>query len=173
MTATGSTIHFGHFYWELRADAVVEAGYWLQLRRMMQRRFADHEELLADRLTETLLPFDVNRRLFSQVNLLFCRDGWQRTVHLWQRRSRRGLCRQLLGDYRDECLERMVRLLCEQDGCSLLHEDPSGSSTIGFAKLHRRHVRRIVRAGLPAEPVVSHALASHAPAILSDRSNAA
>jgi len=168
LTVTRTTYRFGHLYWEVRADCHVGAGHREYVRHLLFDRFHDHEASLEDRLVDTFLPFELNRRLFRRMNLTASHTAWHRTMRRWHFWSRWGLDAELLTRYHAECVERMVSLLAEGPSCPLLHEDPNGNAALGFARHHRRQLRQMRRAGVIAPHVWDEVVAHHAPAPFGD-----
>jgi hypothetical protein len=163
MAMSRSTINFGHLYWEVRADAMTEADCWQRMRETLRQDFPGARTLLEKHLRSTLLSFGANRRVFNQLNLLVSLRSWRRSVSLWSRVSRWPLAENVLGDYRDESLDRMVDLLTHLSSSSVLHEDPNGNAALGYARIQRRQLRQMLRARMPLGHVVAEAANVHAP----------
>lgn len=164
LAVTRSTISFGHFYWEMRADAAIEPSVWKKVAAVSAGNYTDHDGVLAGLLTDTLLPFDANQQLFNGINRLCRRKSWRRTVAMWERCSRYPLPQDLLARYHSECLDRTMCLLTSLEQSALLLEDPNGTAAFAYIRAHRREVRRLKRRGLPPRRRVHEAAASHAPA---------
>lgn len=145
------SLTFGHFYWELRADAAQSAHAWALLEEVLQADHQSHHDILQDHITDTFLSYDLNRLLFDRMNALTVRGGFRRTVGLWSRYSRWPLSEALLGGYRAECLERIRSVLTEGDRSAVLRDDPNGTSALMQVRSRRRDVRRLRRVGAVAE----------------------
>jgi len=163
MAVSRSTVTFGHLYWEIRADALIDRRHWLVLRTVLRARFEEPEALLAAHLQETLLSFKTNRVLFKRMNLLASERAWRRSVLFWADLSRFYLDQQTVGAYHQESLERIVDVLTHGRASGVLHEDPNGNSSLLYAKLQRRQLRQMTRARIPHAHVVQEAANGHAP----------
>jgi hypothetical protein len=160
---TRTTFNFGHLYWEMRADAFVEDIYWERLENTLAVDHDRHHHVLARELTDTLLPYYFNRRVFDRVNRLVVRRYWQRCMGTWARRSRWSLCDELVADYWSESLARIRSVLIDGTSSPVLREDPSGNAGLQQARDHRKTARRLRRRGLPTERRAWEASAGLAP----------
>lgn len=160
---TGTTLSFGHLYWEVRADAAVGEHARSDLESAMLMDHAAHHAVLGRVLTDTFLPYEINRVLFARINALAANRGWRRSMAVWGRWSPRLLPADLLAQYHAECFERTICLLRHGPRSPLLHEDPSGTSALAFAAEARRGWRRRVRRGWPLHHRTLEAAAGHAP----------
>lgn len=163
MTVTRTTMSFGHIYWELRADTTIGPHYWQLLRDIMAGAFAEHEASLSARLTDTLLPFSLNWRVFYQTNQLISRRTWLRAMSRLSNVSRWQLPDQLMREYRAECLECMMDVVAHLRAAAVLGEDPNGNAALAYTRVQRRQLRQMARAGLMATYVLREAEAIHAP----------
>ncbi len=143
------SVNFGHFFWELRADALENDRAWRLLEEVLRDDHACHHRALKGHIMGTFLPHDLNRLLFDRMNALAMRQGLRRTVDVWNRCSRWYLSPELVSGYRAESLNRIRSILTEGPRSSLLHEDPNGTSALMHLRVHRREVRRLKRRGLP------------------------
>lgn len=165
MTLTRSTILFGHFYWETRADATIGSHHWSELRSLLSGIFAEHHASLSSQLTDTFLPFAVNWRLFYRMNRFVSRRFLRRAMDRWYDLSRWELSDQLMREYRAECLDRMIDVAVRQRQSAVLHEDPNGNAALAYTKAHRRQLRQMARSGLIAPHILYEAAAAHAPVV--------
>lgn len=163
IASTGTTINFGHLYWELRADARIDELTWTQLDSVMLMDHAVHQAALGRVLTDTFLPHEINRTLFERINRTVAKRGWRRSIEMWGRWSRRQLSTELLAGYHTECIDRTICLLNQGRNSPVLHEDPSGSAALAFAADTRRMWRRRRRRGLPLFQRQLETAAGHAP----------
>lgn len=164
MAVSRSTVTFGHVYWEIRADSLMERPCWQELRRALRGKYVEPERLLKGHLRETLLPFRTNRVIFKRMNLLTSLRAWQRSVEFWSRLSRFQLDAAIVKSFHDESLARIVDVLAHGRESSVLHEDPNGNSALAYAKAQRKQLRQMKRAGIPHGHVIREATAGHAPA---------
>ncbi len=142
-------VNYGHFYWELRADAKQGSLTWSSLEHLLTHDHSDHHETLSDHIVDTFLPYDLNRLLFERMNMFAVKRGFQRTIHVWNRFSRRNLSTELLNGYWGESIDRIQSILTEGQRSALVHEDPNGTSALMQIKVQKRAVRRMKRGGLP------------------------
>lgn len=158
------SINFGHFYWELRADAMQSDQIWSLVQRVLQHDHTRHHNALAGQITDTLLSFDMNRLLFDRMNALAVRRGFRRTVTTWSRYSRFALSDELLAAYADECLDRIRSVLTLGPRSLVLREDPNGTSALMLVRVRRREARRLRRGGRCVGRRMSEVAAGLAPA---------
>lgn len=163
MAVSRSTITFGHLYWEIRADALIERPHWVELRKSLSGKYAEPEHLMRDRLRETLLSYKTNRILFKQMNLLASELAWRRSVDCWAKISRYDLDRRMLDDYRSEALDRVMDVFEHGRASPVLFEDPNGNAALSLAKAQRRQLRQMKRARLPHAHIIREAANGHAP----------
>jgi len=158
-----SSVNFGHFYWELRADATQAEPTWTLLEQVIAGDHRDHHTALERHITDTFLPYEFNRRLFDRMNAVTVRQGFRRTVHLWGRLSRWDLSPQLMAGYRNECLDRIQSILTDGPRSPLLREDPNGTSALMQLSVRRRQVRRMKRNGIAVDRTMVEAAVVLAP----------
>lgn len=163
MALTRSTLSFGHLYWELRADSTIGPYHWEQLRLLLDEVFAEHQQNLHSRLTDTFLPFSVNWRLFYRLNRFMSRRLWRRALDRVYGMSRWHLSDQLMREYREECLHRMIDVVSHLRDSDVLHEDPNGNVALAYSKAQRRQLRQMARCGLIAPHIMYEAAVGHAP----------
>lgn len=163
MAVSRSTVTFGHPYWEIRADALVEKPHWMELRKVLRGTYAEPEKMMRDRLSETLLSYRTNRVLFKRVNLLTSLRGWRKSVDFWSHLSRFALDPDVLNAYRAESLDRISDLLTHGHASSIVYEDPNGNAALAQAKAQRRQLRQMKWAGMPHAHIIREAAAGLAP----------
>jgi len=158
-----SSVNFGHFYWELRADAMQTESTWSLLEQIIAGDHNDHHAAMERHITDTLLSYELNRLLFDRMNALTVRQGFRRTMHVWSRFSRWDLSTELMAGYRGECMDRIQSILTDGPRSPLLREDPNGTSALMQLRVHRRQVRRMKRIGIPVERTMVEAAVGLAP----------
>lgn len=158
-----SSVNFGHFYWELRADATQPESSWTLLEQIIAGDHNDHHAAMERHITDTLLSYELNRLLFDRMNALTVRKGFRRTMHVWSRFSRWDLSAELLAGYRSECLDRIQSILTDGPRSTLLREDPNGTSALMHLSVRRRQIRRMKRIGIPVERRLTEAAIGLAP----------
>jgi len=164
MAVSRSTVTFGHVYWEIRADSLIERPYWTELRTALRGKYAEPEKLLRAHLRETLLSFRANRVIFKRMNLMASLQTWRRSVDFWSKLSRFTLDTAVVKNYHDESISRIVDILSNGRSSEVLHEDPNGNSALAYARAQRKQLRQMKRAGIPHGHVIHEAAAGHAPA---------
>ncbi len=162
---TGSTVLFGHLYWEMRADSTVGPYYWNKLRLLLNEMFSEHRLILSNQLTDTFLPFAINWQLFYRTNRFASQHLLRQFMDRCYGLSRWPLSDQLIREYRAESLERMVDILCRQRQSTILNEDPNGNSALAQTRSQKRMLRRMARSGLIAPHILYEAAVSHAPTL--------
>lgn len=143
------SVNFGHLYWELRADALETDADWQRLECILQMDQTHHHRALEAHITDTFLPYELNRLLFGSLNAFAVRRGFRRGIGAWSRYSRWPLSRSLVQSYRTESLDRIHAILTVGRRSALLREDPNGTSALMQLRVRRREVRRLKRRGLP------------------------
>ena len=149
IAACDSSVNFGHFYWELRADATQSESTWAMLEKIIADDHSDHHTIMQRHITDTLLPFEFNRRLFDRMNAVTVRRGFRKTMHMWGRLSRWDLSPEMMAGYRSESLDRIQSILTDGPRSALLREDPNGTSALMQLSVRRREVRRMNRIAMP------------------------
>lgn len=144
-------VNSGHFFWELRADAMEQEATWQSLEDVFRNDHDRHYDHLERQITGTFLSFDFNLLVFDGINALAARRAFRQSIGAWNRRSRWYLAPELLEGYRAESLERMVSLLSDGAKSKLLHEDPNGTSALMSLRVHRKGLRGLKRHGLPID----------------------
>lgn len=163
MAVSGSTVAFGHFYWEIRADARVQTSHWHMLRRLVQGEYVEPERLLRLHLQRTMLSYGTNRVLFRRINMLASEDAWLKSVRFWERLSRYRLDEVVMGGYHAESLGRILDVLSHGRRSAVLHEDPNGNAALSYARAQRRQLRQLRRAHIGDTHIIREAAAGHAP----------
>jgi hypothetical protein len=144
-------VNSGHFFWELRADAMEEEATWQSLEAVFRNDHDRHYDHLERQITGTFLSFDLNRLVFDGINTLAARRAFRQSIGAWNRRSQWYLAPELLEGYRVESLERIVSLLSDGAKSKLLREDPNGTSALMSLRVHRKGLRGLKRRGLPID----------------------
>lgn len=148
---SNSAVNFGHLYWELRADATMDAPTWRTLESVIRQNHAEHHALLAEHMRDTFLSYAMNRRLFDVMNALALRRTFRRSMDVVSRCSRWYLSPALMDGYRQECVDRIHSILTDGPDSALLQEDPNGTSALMGVYVHRRDARRLKRRGWPVQ----------------------
>lgn len=160
---SGTTVNFGHFYWELRADAAQSVADRSALKEILSYDHGHYHSEMAGHIRDTFLPYALNKRVFNRMNAIAAHNGFGRTVNAWGRCSRWYLSPQLLGAYHSEAVERILSVLAEGHQSAVLRYDPNGTSALAQTQVHRREVRRLKRRGVPVSRRVNEASRAFAP----------
>lgn len=146
-----TSVNVGHFFWELRADAMEPTTSRKQLEAILKNRYDCHHATLAEHMDGTFLAYDLNRMLFHHINALSVRHSIRRGLGIWNERSRWHLSQKLIAGYRSECLDRMQAILTDGSQSALVREDPNGTSALMQVSVQRRENRRRKRRGLAVQ----------------------
>lgn len=141
--ASESSVNFGHLYWELRADGLACEPSWTALDQILRTNQSTHHMLLGQHITDTLLPFTMNRMLFHGMNALTVRQSFRRTLGTAGRLSRFPLSTNMLDSYQNECVDRIQAILTDGASSSLLREDPNGTSALMQIRVNRREAKQM------------------------------
>jgi len=142
------SINWGHFYWELRAENVAPEADRKLLDRVLHLDHDEHDRDLAPHITDTFLPYPMNRLLFHGMNAIAVKRRFRRTVDACSLFARQPLPHALLAGYRDESLERIMSVLTLGVQSPVLWDDPNGTSALMSLHVRRREMRRLRRRGL-------------------------
>ena len=145
IVVSGSSVHFGHLYWELRADGLESDDTWHLLKNLLADDLRQHHDTLAPNITDTFLPYTMNRLLFHRINNLFVRPRFRRSLERLRMSACWPLSAPLMSAYRDECVDRICSVLSEETRSPLLREDPNGTSALMKLRIRRRELRRLGR----------------------------
>ena len=148
IVVSGSRVSFGHLYWELRADGLESDVNWRLLKNLLADDLSHHHDTLAPHITDTFLPYSMNRLLFHRVNNLVVRPQFRRSMERLRLSSRWALSAPLMSAYRSECVDRVLSVLSEGTRSSLLRDDPNGTSALMELRIRRRELRRLRRRNL-------------------------
>lgn len=158
-----STVSFGHFYWEVRADAALGNDVWPDVRDVVRGHYTEPTRLLKEHIRATMLSFSTNTFLFRRMNLMASEEAWLRSVRFWSRISRHDLDQRLLYEYQEESMQRILDVLSKGDRSKILEIDPNGNALLAYAKAQRKQLKQLKRAGLSDEQLIKEAAAGHAP----------
>jgi hypothetical protein len=168
ITVCDSGVNWGHFYWELRADNAAPAEDRRALECLLHADHHVHHRALAPHITDTFLPFPLNRLIFQGMSALAAGHGLHRTVDVCSRFSRQPLPTAILEGYRMESVDRILSVLSLAGASAVLRDDPNGTSALMSVHVRRRELRRLQRRGVSVERrriECSHAFApTYAPA---------
>lgn len=164
MTLARALTPVSHVYWEMRADGLIGPERWSEMRSVVTDHWPDHDELMESQIAMPLFTFGWNKKVFTRIALTSSARSWRRGVRIWHRISRWPLHRELLSAYHDECLSRMQSVITREADSPVLAEDPVGSVSFNAARVTRKHLRQMARAGILRPEVVDEAVAHMSPA---------
>lgn len=147
----GCSVNFGHFYWELRGDALQSDATWDDVNGLVSGTYDRQHALMENHITDTLLSYEMNRLLFERMNAFAVRKGFRRGIGVWSRFSRYELPHTLMTGYLCECVDRIQSVLTEGTRSPVLKEDPNGTSAMMQLRAARRQTRRLRRIGACTE----------------------
>ena len=160
---SGSSVNFGHTYWEVRADAAADEGACRLLRNVIDLDHDQHHTELRNHLSGTFLTYGLNRVVFHRITALAMDVSLRRTIGLWSRYSRWDVPEGLLSRYHDECVDRIMSVLSLDRESAVLREDPNGTSALMQLRVRRRERRRLNRRGLHTAHHIREATLALAP----------
>ncbi len=140
--ASQCSVNFGHFYWELRGDALQSDETWVAVGRLVRADHDRHHASMETHITDTLLSYDMNRLLFERMNAFAARNGFRRSIRVWSRFSRFELPRAVMHEYVGECIDRVQSVLAEGARSAVLEEDPNGTAALMQLRVRRHEQRR-------------------------------
>jgi len=165
IAVTGSSMTFGHFYWEVRADGLEDSDTWKRLRTLLRQTHDPHHDLLAEQLRGTFLPYIINRRLFEGMNRTVSHPLPRLALDALADYSRHELSPRLVRSYIEESVDRTISLLQKGDASLLLREDPNGTAALMQTHVLRRDVKRRQRRGQESDQLVREQAAGFVPQI--------
>jgi len=163
---SNTTLNVGHVYWEMRADALLDANHWRKFRQVMIADHEHHHDVLRGRLVHSLLPYQFNRKAFERINRAVAGRFWQTGISTLSRASRWGLSGESLVAYHADAIERMKSVLIDLDRSPVLRDDPNGNAVLRQVKRFRQQARILTRRGVSVAMLRKEAAASVAPAIM-------
>jgi hypothetical protein len=141
-----------HVYWETRFETLVNPEAWELARRLSTRAYRQHDRHLRAILEGTLLPFRVNKQIFSGLVLLNRFMGWQRLAEAQARRTPISLDPAEMQDLRGLCMERVFDLLAHGPEAQCLLSDPTGHRNLILARSMRKRLRALHHDGRLLRP---------------------
>lgn len=160
-----TTVNFGHFYWEMRADAAETRSTQALFRRVVQQDHTDHHNVLACHISGTFLSYGLNRALFNRMNAMVAHRGLRRTMGTWDKLSRWHLSPELLQSYREESIDRIRDVLSNLRASPILREDPNGTAALMQLHVRMREARRLRRRGVPISRRLREASHAFSPSV--------
>jgi len=137
---TGSTLTFGHLYWELRADQLAQPDHKRVTKQLLKLKHLGHQHSLARRIYPPVKWFGFNRTVFTRLNRLTNGNGFSVALDMCEDLSRWQLSPQIVGEFKDQARERMLDLICDGPDSAVTGEDPNGYLALQTVKARRRIV---------------------------------
>lgn len=106
--------NIGHTWIELKADSMINKIYWVQsvsFSKIVQRR---NDQFLRDTVDRFLFSFNTNKRIYKSIVFL----------SLLNKKRKRGVDTDLIGQLHDESIGRMLDLLQNGTDALVLHKSP-------------------------------------------------
>lgn len=148
-----NTKNFGHSFWEMRADAVIDRRY----RRIAEELGTDvreyHDLLLERTLTRAIFSFKTNRRVFTSLLYLSKLRQWERMTSFFTSYSTTPLPKEEMERFHRESLDRMAAILTDPYDGRITSMDPTGGKQLYESRLTRKSLRVMVRQGIVSEEV--------------------
>jgi len=137
----------GHFYWELRADGLLDRQWWDQVELRVAGVSSENGYLLREVLEPTVFSFETNRFLFEGQLASYRLGRWYRLMALAERRARIPIKGIRMDAYHAESLARMNRIMKDPWDAMLLGLDPTGGARLRWSVETRRELRRLIKLG--------------------------
>jgi hypothetical protein len=140
-----------HAYWELRFDQVAHSSdtVWEMLRHIGRRRFVEHDAFLGEVLGDSsrLFSFRTSQRLFNSFMLLQRLKRWRQMNAAVARRSQLSLSAEEVAECNRLAQAAIFNFLMDGTLSRTLSVDPTGGRNLRIAKVIRRELRLLNRAG--------------------------
>ncbi|MDH4100953.1 MAG: zinc dependent phospholipase C family protein, partial [Nitrospirota bacterium] len=147
------TKNFGHSFWEMRADALIDKRY----RRIAEELGTDvkeyHDPLLERTLTRAIFSYKTNRRVFTSLLYLSKLRQWELMTSFFTSYSTTPLPKEEMERFHQESLERMAAILTDPYDSPIASLDPTGGKQLYESRLTRKSLRSLVRQGVVTEDV--------------------
>jgi hypothetical protein len=145
---SGMNVNFGHLYWEIRADAAQPREHQRFLKSILQHDHGRHHINLASHITDTFLPYDLNRLFFDRMNAVAAHGSLVGRMDRMGKSLGGRLPQKLLEGYLSESVDRTLSVLIDGKDSPVLREDPNGTSALMQTKVQRRELKKLKRQGV-------------------------
>lgn len=139
MTRTFNTVMLKHTYWEMRAESKVPAESWELARQLANGDYRSHDKMLSSVLSDTILSFRTNKRLFNSMLLVSRLQQWQKLLNSMVERSKWELSPADQQEYVDLAYDAVEGILGNEQS-PYWQADPTGDRALTAAKLIRRNL---------------------------------
>lgn len=140
MVRTFNTVMLKHTYWEVRFEAHVDPEIWTLARTVARQNFNHHDALMRSVLSDTILSFNTNKRLFNSLLLLTRLQQWQKMIRSLSSASKWSLGAEEQQEYLDLASEAAHSVLTHMERSPYWEADPTGERAINAAKMIRKNL---------------------------------
>ena len=142
MTRTFNTVMLKHTYWELRAESQVSEETWELARELGRGDYRSHDRMLSSILSDTILSFRTNKRLFNSMLLVQRLQQWQKLLSSVSTRSKWEFTPEELREYVDLAYNAVEGILGDEES-PYWQADPTGDRALTAAKLIRKNLNML------------------------------
>ena len=139
MTRTFNTVMLKHTYWELRAENQVSDEIWELARELGRGDYRSHDRMLSSVLSDTILSFRTNKRLFNSMLLVQRLQQWQKLLNSVSNRSKWEFTLDAQQEYVDLAYLAVEGILGDEKS-PFWQADPTGDRALTAAKLIRKNL---------------------------------
>ncbi len=142
MTRTFNTVMLKHTYWEMRAEDKVEEETWQMARDLAKGDYRSHDVMLSSVLSDTVLSFRSNKRLFNSMLLISRLKQWQKLLNTVTKRSKWEFTPEDQQEYVDLAYDAVESVLGDELS-PYWQADPTGDRALTAAKLIRKNLNML------------------------------
>ncbi|WP_020675769.1 zinc dependent phospholipase C family protein [Geopsychrobacter electrodiphilus] len=142
MTRTFNTVMLKHTYWEMRAENQVTEEIWQLARDLGKRDYRSHDAMLSSVLSDTILSFRTNKRLFNSILLVSRLQQWQKLLNGVTIRSKWEFTAEDQQEYVDLAFTAIEGILGDERS-PFWQADPTGDRALTAARLIRRNLNML------------------------------
>ncbi len=139
MTRTFNTVMLKHTYWELRAESKVSEETWQLARELAKGDYRSHDKMLSSVLSDTILSFRTNKRLFNSMLLVSRLQQWQKLLNNVSQRSKWEFTPADQNEYVDLAYTAVEGIMADERS-PFWQADPTGERALTAAKLIRKNL---------------------------------
>ncbi len=139
MTRTFNTVMLKHTYWELRAESKVSNETWQLARDLAKGDYRSHDKMLSCILSDTILSFRTNKRLFNSMLLVSRLQQWQKLLNNVSQRSKWEFTAADQNEYVDLAYTAVEGIMANENS-PFWQADPTGERALTAAKLIRKNL---------------------------------
>lgn len=142
MTRTFNTLMLKHTYWEMRAEDKVKEETWQMARDLAKGDYRSHDVMLSSVLSDTVLSFRANKRLFNSMLLISRLKQWQKLLNTVTKRSKWEFTPEDQQEYVDLAYNAIEGILGDELS-PYWQADPTGARALTAAKLIRKNLNML------------------------------